>query len=241
MKPILLVRNDAYETFGIATSALGHAGVPVLVYDAVSGEMERPALEEVSGVVMFGSSYNVEHADEQPFIKELRDLTLEALDRRTPFLGVCFGAQVLAWSLDAPVLKAPAREVGFEPLRPQPAAARDPLLSHYADGDHAFQWHMDTFELPSGAQLLVTGDTVRNQAYRLGERTWGVQWHFEIDEPEILLWLTAFSEQADLGSTWGKSVEDVRGEARRYMAEHDRKGREVFRRFAEVARQTSDA
>ena len=47
MKPILLVRNDAYETFGIATSALGHAGVPVLVYDAVSGEMERPALEEV--------------------------------------------------------------------------------------------------------------------------------------------------------------------------------------------------
>jgi GMP synthase-like glutamine amidotransferase len=100
---------------------------------------------------------------------------------------------------------------------------------------------MDTFELPSGAQLLVSGDEVRNQAYRLGEHTWGVQWHFEIDEPEILLWLTAFSEQEDLGSTWGKSVEDVRDEARRYMVEHDRKGREVFRRFAEVARRASDA
>jgi GMP synthase (glutamine-hydrolysing) len=241
VKPILLVRNDAYETFGVATSALGHAGVPVLVYDAVSGEMERPPLDEISGVVMFGSSFNVEQADEQTFIKELRELTLEALDRGIPFLGVCFGAQVLAWSLDAPVLQAPVREVGFEPVRPQPAAAHDTLVSHYMDGDHAFQWHRDTFELPSGAELLVTGDAVRNQAYRFGERTWGIQWHFEVDEPELLLWLTAYSEQDDLGSTWGKSVEDVRGEARRYLAEHDRKGREVFRRFAEVTRQAADA
>jgi len=35
VKPILLVRNDPYETFGVATSALGAAGVPILVHDAI--------------------------------------------------------------------------------------------------------------------------------------------------------------------------------------------------------------
>ena len=56
--------------------------------------------------MLFGSTFNVEHADEQPFIKDVRELTLEAVDRQVAFLGVCFGAQVLAWSLDAPVGKA---------------------------------------------------------------------------------------------------------------------------------------
>jgi GMP synthase (glutamine-hydrolysing) len=85
---------------------------------------------------------------------------------------------VLAWSLGAEVAKGPVREVGFEPLRPEPPAANDPLLSHYADGDMVFQWHMDTFELPRDAVLLARGDRVRNQAFRVGDRTWGTQFHF---------------------------------------------------------------
>jgi len=109
------------------------------------------------------------------------------------------------------------------------------------EGDHGFQWHEDTFELPPGAELLVSGDTVRNQAYRLGEHAWGVQWHLEVDDLELLLWLTVYSERHDLRSTWGKSVEEVRAEAQRYMTEHDRKGREIFRRFAEIARRASNA
>jgi len=235
VKPILLVRNDPYETFGVATSALGAAGVPILVHDAIDPNAAPASLDDVGGVVMFGSSYNVEHADEQPFIKEVRELTLRALERRIPYLGVCFGAQVLAWSLGAEVGKGPVREVGFEPLHPEPAAAQDPLLGHYEDGDMVFQWHMDTFALPSEAILLATGDAVPNQAFRVGDRTWGTQFHFEIDEPEIVLWLTAFAEEGDLVSAWGKTSEQVRDEARRHVAVHERKGREVFRRFATVA------
>lgn len=231
MKPILFVRCDALETFGIATGAVEGAGAEVRVWDAIDAGSERPELDNLSGVVLFGSSYNVEHADEQPFIKELRELTRAAVDRGTPFLGVCFGAQVLAWALDAEVVRAPAREVGFEPLHPTPVAADDALLSHYEDGDMVFQWHMDTFELPSGAELLAIGDKVPNQAYRVNDRTWGVQHHFEIDRAEIEMWLAAFAKRADLASTWGKSNDQVREEADRHLADHERKGRETFRRF----------
>ncbi len=236
MRPILFVRCDPLETFGVAPDAVRAAGAEVRVWDAIDPADAAPGLGEVSGVVVFGSSYNVEHADRQPFIRALRGLTRAAVADGTPFLGVCFGAQVLAWALDAPVRKAPVREVGFEPIRPLPAAAADPVLSHYEDGDMVFQWHMDTFDVPEGAELLIRGNGVANQAFRVNERTWGVQYHFEIDGPEIDSWLEAFGATADLGRTWGKTSERILEETRRHLDEHERKGRETFRRFVEVVR-----
>lgn len=237
MKPILFVRCDAVDTFGLAQDAVRAAGADIQVWESQGPDAPRPDLADVSGVVLFGSTFNVEHADQQPFIKEVRELTLEAMDRETPFLGVCFGAQVLAWSLDAEVGKAPAREVGFERMHPTAAAATDPLLAHYADGDMVFQWHMDTFGPPAGATMLATGDKVRNQAFRVGEQTWGVQWHFEIDRPELEYWLEAFAAEGDLETDWGKSNEDVRAEADAHLAVHQERGRGVFSRFVDVVRE----
>lgn len=235
MEPVLLVRNDAFETFGVAPGALEEAGVPTLVWEAVDGE-PAPPLDQLSGVIMFGSSYNVEHAGEQPFIERGAELCRGAVDRGVPLLGVCFGAQLLAWGLGADVRKSPEREVGFEPVEPTRAAATDRLLGHYEEGDRVFQWHMDTYDLPEGAELLATADPVTNQAYRVGDRAWGVQFHFEIDADEIELWLAEFAKQGDLEREWGKSAEQIRDETARYLDEHRRKGAEVFRRFAAVAR-----
>lgn len=235
MTRILFARCDPLETFGVALPAVEAAGTPVTVWEALDGE-PRPSLDDIAGVVLFGSSHNVEHADELQFIKDARELTLEAIEREVPYLGVCFGAQLLAWSLDAPVMKAPVREVGFEPIRPTKAAADDALISHLDDGDMQFQWHMDTFELPAGATLLATGDRVTNQAYRVGERTWGLQFHLELAHDEMHMWLEGF-EKADgpLESSWGKSAATIREEADRYLEAHERRGAEVFTRFARLA------
>jgi GMP synthase (glutamine-hydrolysing) len=236
MTAILLARADAFETFGIAPVSLRDAGADVRVWDAVGGE-PPPTLDDVDGVVMFGSSFNVEHADEQPFIHALREVTLEALERETPYLGICFGAQVLAWSLGAPIAKAPVREVGYVALRPTAAAGGDPLLDHYADGDMVFEWHMDTFDLPAGATLLATGDDVVNQAYRLNDTTWATQFHLEIDRAELELWVGEVADTVE--ADWGKTGEQLLAEADRFQAAHERAGAELFRRFAKVAQERS--
>src|SRR3712207_7967021 len=119
MKQVLFARCDKVDTFGIAPGAVADAGAEVRVWEAIDG-VEAPALDEVGGLVVFGSTYNVEHADEAPFIKLVRDVTREAIDRGIPVLGSCFGAQLLAWTLDADVMKAREREVGFEPIHPTP-------------------------------------------------------------------------------------------------------------------------
>jgi GMP synthase (glutamine-hydrolysing) len=236
VRPILLVRNDPVDTLGVAPQAFEEAGASVHVLDALDPDAPRPALDEISGVVMFGGSMNVDETDAHPFLKEGRDLTREAVERGVPYLGVCLGAQVLARAFDRPVFPAPVREVGFEPIRMDPAGAGDPLLSHYRDHDRVFQWHQDTLEPPEGSVLLATGDAVRIQAYRMGDLAWGIQFHFEVDMPEIELWLDDFGRHADLKRTWGKSGEEVRAEVARLLPDHQVKGREVFRRFADVVR-----
>ena len=234
MKPVLFVRNDSFETFGIARRAFESTGVPVRVFDAIDPDAPRPSLDEASGIVMFGSSYNVDETDRHPFLKEIRDLTRESVERGIPYLGICLGAQVLARALDRAAPLAAVREVGFEVVHPTPAAAGDRLVSHYADGDFVFQWHQDTFELPDGAELLARGDRVPLQAYRANPVSWGIQWHFEIDREELEHWLDAYAKEGDLLGEWGKTPEAVRTEADRLMAAHEAKGAETFRRFAGV-------
>jgi GMP synthase-like glutamine amidotransferase len=235
MTVILFVRCDASETFGVAPAAVESAGATVRVWNALDGEDPRPSLDDIGGVVVFGSTFNVGHADEQPFIKETADLIREAVERRIPYLGVCFGGQLLAWALDARVGEGPVREIGFEPIHPTDDAAYDLLFSHLSDNDLAFQWHGDAFDLPEGATLLVTGDRVPNQAFRVGELAWGTQFHCEVNRSELEFWLQEFTKVGDLRSEWGKSSEEVRLEAARFMAAHESRGREVFERFTNLA------
>ena len=235
MTVILFVRCDKADSFGVAPAAVEATGAILRVWDAIVENGLRPTLDDVDGVVVFGSTFNMEHADEQPFIKETSDLMREAMGRRIPLLGVCFGGQLLAWTLDAEVGRSPVREVGFEPIHPTRDAVDDVLFSHLMDGDMAFQWHLDTFALPQDAKLLMTGDQVTNQAFRVGDLAWGTQFHLEVNGPEIEYWLEEFRYLGDLETEWGKSPQRVREESVRHMKEHEDRGREIITRFTLLA------
>jgi len=238
VKPLLLVRNDGFETYGVAVPSLRSAGAELLLVDAFEGQ-PLPELSEVAGVVMLGGTVNADQVDRYPFLLEDRTLTREAVEAGVPYLGVCLGAQILARALDRPVMKAARREVGFQPVHPTEAASDDALLSGFTDGDRVFQWHEDTFDLPEGATLLATDDDVPHPAFRVGDLAWGIQFHFEVDGAELEAWLDEADSLMDLEATWGKSSEDIRLEAKEHMAAHEERGREVFRRFADVVRRAT--
>jgi GMP synthase (glutamine-hydrolysing) len=236
MTALLFVRFDDDDTSGVGSSAVAGAGGTISVWNPSDPSEGSPSFDGVDGLVVFGSVDNVEHADEKPHIKEAAELTREAVDRHVPILGVCFGGQLLAWALDASVGKGPVRELGFEPIHPTSVAGDDPLFFDLADGDRAFQWHMDTFDLPAGAELLATGDRVTNQAFRYGDGAWGTQFHLEVDRAEIELWLEGFAKGGgDLEAEWGKSPARVREETSRFIEAHERRGRAIFERFTRFA------
>lgn len=230
MDPILFVRADHDESFGVAPTALAEIDRPYVVWDAIGGE-STPDLDDASAVILFGSAFNTEHAEEQPFLYAVRDVVRDTMARELPYLGICFGAQALAWALGLSVHRAPEREIGFVSIRRTAATAGDPVFDLLEDGQPSFEWHMDTFDLPEDATLLATNDSVPNQAFRLGDRTWATQFHFEVDRPEIEAWIEGMGEE-ELTSAWGRSAADLRAEAASLGAAHEERGRRIFQRFA---------
>jgi GMP synthase (glutamine-hydrolysing) len=43
----------------------------------------------------------------------------------------------------------------------------------------AYHWHGDVFELPAGAEALVSSEATRNQAFRYGASAYGFLFHLE--------------------------------------------------------------
>jgi GMP synthase-like glutamine amidotransferase len=58
-------------------------------------------------------------------------------------------------------------------------------------------WHGDTFDLPRGATLLASTLHCQNQMFRLKNRVFGVQFHPEVDETDIVRWVEEDAEYVD--------------------------------------------
>jgi GMP synthase (glutamine-hydrolysing) len=241
MKPVLLIRNDWFESFGVAPGALARGGVDFLSVDVTQPDAALPELEDVSGVVTFGGTVNVDQVDAHPQLAVVRDYTRRAVDAGVPYLGICLGSQILARALGELVVKGPVKEVGFEPIRTTDDAARDPLLNVLEADETVLHWHEDTHALPDGATLLATADRIPVQAYRVGDSAWGVQFHLEVDRGEYAWWISTASGQMDLEAVWGKSPETLTAEAEVHMSRQEERGRAIFTAFADVVRSAATA
>src|SRR5438105_8079777 len=131
------------------------------------------------------------HADQDehhPWLREENLFIQRLLHVRVPVLGVCLGAQLLAKAAHAKVGPAAEPEIGWYPVELTGAAGDDPLFARAPTRFEAFQWHYYTYELPSGAVELARSD-VCTQAFRLGDRAWGIQFHAEVTGPQVEGWI----------------------------------------------------
>jgi len=232
MKPVLCVRNDRDDSLGIAPEVLASEGVPVLRLDAFTAGVRWPDLGELGGLLVFGGGMNVDDVERHPYLLTQRQLMRRAVDAGVPGIGICLGAQMLARALDARVYRAPVRELGFTPVTITKAGSQDPLLSCFKSGDRVFQWHEDTFELPKGATMLATGDEVTTQAFRVGSRAWGVQFHFEVDRDGVEAWLRAAEPSLERG--WQRNADQIRGELDLYLEAQQQRSRRLLAAFARL-------
>jgi GMP synthase (glutamine-hydrolysing) len=142
-----------------------------------------PEFHQVSGIVITGSHAMVtEHHDWSEYSAEwLRT----AAQKQIPTLGICYGHQLIAYALGGSVdYMGDGREVGTLPVTLHSEAKEDYLLHDLPDQILVQLSHRQAvMELPEDAVLLASSDRVPFEAFRYGDRVWGMQFHpeFSVD------------------------------------------------------------
>lgn len=169
-------KGEDFEDWLIAASGLEPDRC--LVRSLHRGEA-LPAAAAVGAVIVTGSPAYV--TDEEPWNFVGADFLRTAHELRIPVLGVCYGHQLLAWTFGGEVDWHPkGREIGTVEARLTEAGRDDPLLGGLPETFPVQSSHQQTVtRLPPGARLLAVGDFEPHHAFRLGETTWGVQFHPE--------------------------------------------------------------
>jgi len=127
-------------------------------------------------VIALGGPISVNDEAELPWLKEGKRFVAEAVNAGKALLGICLGAQLLASALGARVYPGPHKEIGWFDI--ESTSDRCDLF-RFPRKATVFHWHGETFDLPPGATRLARSAGCENQAFQVGSRAIGLQFHLE--------------------------------------------------------------
>lgn len=179
---LLVLQHTAYAGLGRLAAALPAGGCTADVR-RVDLDDELPVdLRDHDGLVVLGGPQSVWSDVGFPTRATELALVRDALSRGVPYLGICLGAQLLAYAAGARCYRGQAPEIGWTPVQLTEDAAQDELFGSLPDTVTVMESHSDHYLLPSGAVRLAAGNRYANQAFRVTDAAWGLQFHLEADE-----------------------------------------------------------
>ncbi len=187
------------------------------VVDVAAGQ-PLPLPENAGAIVITGSHDMV--TDRLEWSEQTASWLARAVSHGAPILGICYGHQLLAHALGGTVGYNPnGREMGTREVTFLEAAFRDRLLGGLPGTIQVHLSHSQSvLSLPPGAIHLALNSLDRNQAFRVGDCAWGVQFHPEFDAGIMRAYVK------EEGLPEGSSIIDTPF------------GNEILRRFATIAR-----
>jgi GMP synthase (glutamine-hydrolysing) len=175
---IHLFQHVPFEGLGSIEPWIVERGYPLTVTHFYAGETPPP-IAEMDWLIVMGGPMNIYEEDRYPWLVEEKRCLREAVAAGKTLLGVCLGAQLLADVLGARVYRNVHKEIGWFPVYRVANPVNVPLAGLLPESLEAFHWHGDTFELPAGAVHLASSDACQNQAFAVGNRLIGLQFHLE--------------------------------------------------------------
>ncbi len=186
----LVVTHSASEGPGTLAQWLPADGLELDVVAPWDGEQLPTDLASYDALVVMGGPQQAYDDGSAPWLRATKELLHTAVSTGLPTLAVCLGAQLLAEAEGGRVEKgSEGAEVGARLVAKRDAAWEDELFAEVPFTPTVVQWHEDAIvELPPGAVLLASSSRYAHQAFRVGPRAWGLQFHIETPPEMVRQW-----------------------------------------------------
>jgi GMP synthase-like glutamine amidotransferase len=233
----LVIQHSAADGLARLGDWLGEAGLLLDVVTPYDGSPVPVTADGHAAVVVLGGPQSAWQDDAAGWLPATRELLRSAAGTGVPVLALCLGAQLLAAALGGRVDRGvDGPEVGPGLVAKRDAAAADPLFGPVPFTPDVLHWHWDQISaLPPGATLLASSSRYPHQAFRVGQRCWGLQFHVETTPEIVRQW--AAEDAANLA---GVGIDIAAVLARRDLDELHADLAEVWQpvaaRFVEVVR-----
>jgi GMP synthase (glutamine-hydrolysing) len=203
MKPILIIKTGstypeiAREMGDFEAWTAREMGLPmdqVAVHNC-QRDSSLPTFDSFNGIVITGSHAMV--TERLDWSERLAAAIPEIMAKKIPLLGICFGHQLMAQALGGRAGYHPkGSEVGTVDIHLSSQGRNDPLFSDLPSCFKAHVTHSQTvLELPPRAVVLARNDFEAHHGFRVGSRTWGIQFHPEFDEQAMLVYINAQAKE----------------------------------------------
>ena len=185
-KKVLLIVFTRGSDPGEVGAALERMGYATEIRCPRAGHRLPSAHDGYFASVMFGGPQSANDVGRWKYMSRTAAWVEATLEAQKPFLGICLGSQILAQTLGARIAPHPEglSEIGYVPIRPTPAGRG--LVD---DGLHVYHWHHEGWQLPQGAELLAEGPIFPNQVFRYGAKSYGIQFHPEVNRKIMMRWI----------------------------------------------------
>lgn len=208
MKPVAIFQHDDCNFPAFFGEFLTKGGIPIHHVRLDLGEPVPSEVSSFSGLGFMGGTMSVNDEDEFPFLLDELRIIRQAHDAGLPVVGHCLGGQLISKALGGVVGKNRVKEVGWHTVRQVPGPSTSDWLGGMPEQLTVMQWHSETFTLPRGAQLLLTGDHCDHQAFVAGSCL-ALQAHVEVTPDVVRSWTAAHANDLVSSSNSVQTLDQI--------------------------------
>ena len=172
---IHIIQHVFYESPGSILDWLQNKNFSYTISKIYQNE-KLPEVDEFDWLIVMGGPMGVHDNDLYPWLGPEKELITAAIQNGRKVLGICLGAQLIAYCLGSEVTRCPQKEIGWWSVELSAAGSK---IFQETKLD-VFQWHGDTFAIPQNATSLASSDGCPNQGFIYENRVIGLQFHLEV-------------------------------------------------------------